>query len=251
MLLHSPSFVVSLALLAAGPALATTIRVLVLEPTSDQVDKGVLQSVTSMISVELARQQSFEVISSDEVKKLAELEADKQSLGCSEGACLAELAGAMGARLVVFGDAAMLGTLVVLNLNVFDSAAARSVGRSSLTAKGLEDLPEKLPGSVKELMGAILAREAEIERVAAGDDAPPPPPPDNAPAPWMAIVGWGLVGTGAVVAAGGIGYDAVAVSSVDRQLNAFDFIGPAALVVGGGLVAGGLAVALIMGGSDA
>src|SRR3712207_6923041 len=42
----------------------------------------------------------------------SELEAAKQSVGCADdSSCLADVAGAMGAELVVFGAAGKLGTL--------------------------------------------------------------------------------------------------------------------------------------------
>src|SRR5688572_14276841 len=110
----------------AGPARADEpARVLVLEPTGDEVEASVRAAVASLVSIELAKNQGLEVVASTDVKKMAALEAEKQTLGCDDaGSCLAELAGAMGARYVVFGDAAKLGSLTVINLSLFDSTAA-------------------------------------------------------------------------------------------------------------------------------
>lgn len=52
-------------------------------------------------------------------------------MGCGDSSCLAEIAGAMGAEFVVFGDVGKLGETFVINLNLFDNNAVRpSVGRS-------------------------------------------------------------------------------------------------------------------------
>ena len=60
--------------------------------------------------------------------------------GCDEGStsCLAELAGAMGARLVLFGDLGKLGDTTVVSLNLFLSDQAQSAGRETVRVKSLD-----------------------------------------------------------------------------------------------------------------
>ena len=216
--------------LLASPAFGQgeKLKVLVLDPTSSTVETAVLQTVGSLLSVELAKTRELDVITSTDVKKIAALEAEKQTMGCDEASCLAELAGALGARLVVFGDANKLGTLTVLNLNLFDSTKAQSVGRVSVQVSTLEELPGKLSPAVRELMRDAL-KDAQI---ATAPEA----------SPMEGIWRWGLLGGGAVVGLGGIAYDAMAPSSGDDVLDGFDAIGPGLMGAGVAVIVLGLVV---------
>ncbi len=79
-----------------------------------------------------------------DAERAIELEGERAELGCAESSCLAEIAGALGADLVVFGDVSRLDALLVVNLNVFDSTQATSVARSSFTAGSIDEVPRKL-----------------------------------------------------------------------------------------------------------
>ena len=132
-------------------------RLLVLEPSSDVVDKPTLNTIASLMLVELSKQHGLDVISASDVKRLAELEGEKQAMGCADSSCLAELAGAMGARYVVFGDVGTLGSLMILNLNLFDSQKATAVNRTTVQSNGIEELPSKLAAGLVELAAPLNA----------------------------------------------------------------------------------------------
>ena len=225
-------------------------RVLVLPPTSTVVDAATAGSIANLILVEVSRERRLDVISADDVKRLAELEGEKQALGCTRTDCLAELAGALGARYVIFGDVGPLGAQKILNLNLFDSQTASAVNRTTTRFTAVEELPDVLPGVVGQLIAPLAAT---TKPTAAGPPTPPPPPP--APAATTSggtspLLTWGLVGSGAVVFVVGGAYDAAAPSSGDEKVNGLDFIGPFVMVVGAGLAATGAALLLFSGGSD-
>ena len=139
---------------AAPPA--TRVRVLVLEPTGSTVEPALRTAIGGLVASELGRYDVLDVLAADDVRKAVELEADRQAAGCTTDSCLAEVAGALGARLVVFGDAAQLGTVAVLNLNLYDSERAVSAGRVTISAPSLGDLPARLPQGVAELVARTL-----------------------------------------------------------------------------------------------
>ena len=228
---------------ATAPTAATTDdaapveeapRVLVLAPAGDALDASARASVASLVARELDELDGVEVISASDVQRLAELEAEKQSLGCDDaGACLAEIAGAMGARFVVFGDVAALGDVRVVNLSLYDARDGRAVGRATLEVRALEDLPRRVPAAARALVVGVPAF--------AGKSFAPEPGP-----PLWAIAGTAsLVGAGAIVAGLGVAYDLLAPSSDDGAVDALDFVGPAALVVGAGAIAGGAALLVL------
>jgi len=217
-------------------------RLLVLEPSSEVVNKPTLSTIASLMLVELSKQPGLDVISASDVKRLAELEGEKQSMGCVDSSCLAELAGAMGARYVVFGDVGQLGSLIILNLNLFDSSKATAVNRTTVQSNGVEDLPSKLAAGLRELTAPLNG---------AATAAATPPPAVTAPQakgePPSAALTWGLVGGGVAVMLAGGGYDLIIPTSDDAKLDGFDFIGPTIMVAGIGVAVAGV-VMMISGG---
>lgn len=216
-------------------------RVLVLTPTSTQVEPPVLDSIASLIAVELQKQSSAEVLSASDVKKMAALEAEKSAMGCDDSSCLAELAGALGARYVIFGDAAKLGTLTVLNLNLFDSNQAKSVGRVSVQAASLEELPKQLPRAVNELVGPSLGLKPLPTQAAVVEES------GGSMAPVWTV---GTISVGALVGLGGLGFDLVSPGGNNQQIDGFDFVGPSMMVAGVGIAVVGLVFNPFSGGGD-
>lgn len=147
-------------------------RLLVLEPTADAEQKRTAQTIGSLIAVELSNYPYFDVVTSADVKQMMELEADRSAVGCTDSSCLAEIAGAMGANLVVFGDVGKLGSLLILNLNLFDSDKARAIGRVSIQTRSVEELPGKLSPALKKLVQGF----AEAKGLAVEKPAPTPEP---------------------------------------------------------------------------
>jgi len=156
------------ALLAASPTLADgeLPRVLVLDLShSDTIDNGTAKILDELLAVEVSRLPGYDVLSGADVRRLVELEAEKQAVGCTDDAsCLAEIAGAMGAQYVISGSVGKLGTRFILTLTLFDSRAARSVSRVDLRAASIDEIADGLASKVKELMGALEVTSAPSEK---------------------------------------------------------------------------------------
>ncbi len=220
----------ALAATEAGP------RVLVLQPGGTGVDPQVREAVASLLAVELGKLDGVDVVSASDVKNLAQLEAEKQTIGCDDsGACLAEIAGALGARFVVFGDAAQLGGVTVVNLALFDSQVGRTVGRTTLEAKDVADLPRKVP----------LAARALVKDVPEFAGRPFPPLPSDGPPLWALAGGGGLVALGAIVGGAGLAFDVFSVTSDDDEVGVLDYVGPGLMVAGAAAIVGGVALPLL------
>jgi hypothetical protein len=138
-------------LLAMDPAPKTKILVLDLEANGIDPDRAKL--VNSLLPGAVARYPDLEVVSAGDVRKLVQLDADKQSAGCNADSCLAELAGALGAQRVVFGSIGSLGALTVIQLSLFDTKAATAVARERIENKTPEELPTQLDNAVATLLG--------------------------------------------------------------------------------------------------
>ena len=225
-------------------------RVLVLEPTSTVIDPATRGTIANLIIVEVAREKRLDVISAADVKRLAELEGEKQASGCSSSDCLAELAGALGARYVVFGDVGPLGKQYLLNLNLFDSQTASAVNRATVRFAGVEELPDLMPKAVATLIAPLAnsstTTTTPTTTTAANPTPPnPPKPPGEAPSP---VLSWGLVGAGGALFAVGVAVDALSPTSSNHRPDGVDF--GTVIAMGVGLAAAGTgAVLLVTGGA--
>ncbi len=211
------------ALLVVAAALAPRAQAGAATPAAVVVDANTAQALSELTTVAAARHKVFDVISSADVRRALELEANKQIAGCSEAtSCMAEIAGAMGARYVVFGSVASIGTQILLSLNLFDSKLATSAGRVSIKAGSVDDLLAHVDGAVDELLGpadseATTAGGARVRLLMmdlehATKQPEPPPAPSGATSQlevwstgtWMLLGGGGAIVAGGAIMGGGV-----------------------------------------------
>lgn len=182
---------------AAGAAEKPRLVVMELTPGSG-VDAAAAAPLTDAIASEAVARGFFEVLSTRDVQTLLGLERQRQLLGCSEEAaqsCLAELSGALGARFVLSGSLARLGSTWQLSLTTLDSQRAQPIGRSTRLAKSLDELRVGLPWAVAEATAT-----------------PMPPPPSR-------VVPVTLLGVGGAGAMFGLVWGAVHLAQ-ERELAA-------------------------------
>jgi hypothetical protein len=195
-----------LVLLLASPGLAQRMA-----------SAGELATLTSLITAALSNDTRLDVLSSSDVREVMAFEGDKQALGCAdESSCLAEVAGAMGARLVVFSQLGGLGNQRILTLNLFDAHAGRAQARVVIKAASVEGLGEQLDDAVKRLTASVTESGEgptkmvvlEVKAAAAGDQATADPSieePEASGTPWLLVGGGVVAGAGVLtVATGGV-----------------------------------------------
>ena len=176
-------------------------RLLMLDLKATLVQPEVAKIVTGMLSAELGQYEEYDMITGQDLRQMVALEAEKQSIGCADdSSCLAELAGAMGARFVIFGDVGKLDDIIVVNLNLFDSTEAKAAGRGMIQANSLGQLPAQVPPAVQQLLFGEKRSGADNAVAAPVIKAP------AKPFPWMQVgsasgvavagfgvaLGWGL-----------------------------------------------------------
>jgi hypothetical protein len=146
---------------ASGGPKARSILVLELRGDPSVIDPATLATITSTVSVSVSKRRGLNVLTAQDVKNLVDVEAQKQMLGCAPGteSCLAEVANAMGAELVLSGDVGKLGASYVINLHLFDAAKARSVGRDNVVVADLAQLPQLLDASIAGLLTPITGQQ--------------------------------------------------------------------------------------------
>ncbi len=139
---------------APAPAAAPVgSRVLVLDFRDDAAGPELVRSVRDTLVVHLSKQPGLTVLSSEDLRRVADLEAQKQAVGCDEQSCLAELAGAVGAELVVFGNVGRLGELIQINISVLDVSRATIRGRETVEVSSPSSVPQRVRAAADSLFG--------------------------------------------------------------------------------------------------
>lgn len=210
--------------LAAAPV--ERVKLVVLEPSTESVELSTVATIASLVSVELAKDARFDVLSAGDVQRMAAFQADKQALGCKDDGCLAELAGALGATLIVYGDAGRLGDVIVVNLSVFDAKRARAQSRVSIQVHDAGELPARIPGGIAQLMAPVLVELFPTV----------PRPMTGGELAWRT----GIVAGAVAVLLFGIAFDGFSPTSTNGAVDIGDFTGPALITVGAGVLAVGL-----------
>lgn len=135
-------------------AAGSTIRVMLLDlktaPWLAETAKGLGQ----LVAAEAGKVKGYSIISAEEVRTALDQEANKAMMGCDESSCLAELAQALDAELVISGridDTSEGGALV--SLNVLNAHAIVVVNRVTMVWPGdAKALPEVVRAAAQTLM---------------------------------------------------------------------------------------------------
>ncbi len=143
---------------AAKPA-STQIVVRGLE--SSDIDRAQLVLVDGLIANTISALPGVSALTSQDVQRIANLEADKALMGCEADTCLAEVANALGARYVVFGRVGRLNDVILLQLSLFDSVKATAIGRQEVRAADVGELDGAVQPAVRRLLEPITGVLAE------------------------------------------------------------------------------------------
>lgn len=193
------AFLLSLSLFAAGPTAAskstsktsdTTTpakpekpKILFLDLTCTAVKPEVVETISDLVGAHLGEYKKYDVITGQDLRQMAKLEVEKQKSGCVDNSCLAELAGAMGARYVVFGKVGKLAERTIITLNLFDSQEAKAVDRAVVSTPDIGSIPDLLPAAVAKLMGEQVVASSVIQPAVVATPAPQTPPQPEQVAP--------------------------------------------------------------------
>lgn len=186
--------------------------------------------LTSIVATTFADHTATDVVTREDLRRAMDLESEKQQLGCDAQSCLAEVAAAMGARLVVFGSLSVFDGAYALELSTFDAETAMSLGRNVIQAESLRALSTLVEQKVAKMRDEAVGKMAPTARVrvlvldiSLGSvqqvDPSSSPPPRTVSAWTWAGVGSGALGLVGLVV-GGLA-DATAVST-QQQADAVD-----------------------------
>lgn len=169
-------------------AARTTVLVLDLEVSGMEASQA--QLVNGVVAQTLAGFDNLEVVTTGDIRRVTDLEAQKQAMGCDQESCLAEIAGAMGAQYVIFGRIGRLDESTLVQLNLFDAVEARPIAREDVRGATLDEIVDRTAPATRRLTRTLLPEGTVIE------DAPPPG--GAGPSPLALGLLWGGAGVAAV-----------------------------------------------------
>ncbi len=170
-------------------------RLVILDLSANDVDGAIVKTISESIAVTLQHAHVVDdVVSAADLRAMMNVEAGRRSSGatCEAGdACMAEIATALGADVLVHGSVGRFGSLYSVTLSLFDARRSRAIAREKAESERLEDLSKEV--------------EAAARRLAAAYTGEPPPPATASSGPSPVLL-WGGVGATVVgVAAGVVG----------------------------------------------
>ena len=187
-------------LLVSGPALGAD-GLLVLDLQHDAADEQIARLIGDVIASSAEKRTDYVVTTGADLRKIADLETQKQAMGCdADASCLSEIADALGAKYVLHGSIGRLGGSYLVTMNVYDALRSLSVGRQTVQVEAAAQLPAAIEKSVAELLST--------KKVSAEEQAP---------LFWPAVA---AIGTGTLLAVGGAAVAAMAeLTLADRSAN--------------------------------
>lgn len=159
----APLLALALAAADARPAPVQKVAVWSIQ-AAQGVAPSAVQVLEDVVATELAKTGRFQVIGRGDLAAVLSYAQQQRALGCSEAACLSELGAAVGADLVLVGQAGRLGSQYRLSLLLVDARKAVALARAARFTEPTEDaLAAVVPGVVADLVAgapASGAREA-------------------------------------------------------------------------------------------
>lgn len=135
------------------------VRVLVLDfKPSGGVEPNVVENITGLSAAILSEDERLEVLAGPDLRQMINLQIQKAEAGCNgdSSECIAELAGALDAKLVVIGNIGYLGSTLNLNIVLFDQTTGQNAGRRAVQAKDLSELSTSLRAPLHTLVDGVL-----------------------------------------------------------------------------------------------
>jgi hypothetical protein len=192
------ALLLTVCLLASLPASAEPFKALVLDFQPEGVRPAIARLATELIAAELSNLDGLEVMTKSDLKTIAELEGEKQAAGCDENSCLAEIAGALGARYVIYGDVLLVKPRYTLTVKRFDAKRAKVDQRVVRVVERAADFPEAVSAVVPRLMKDLEAVTvpSSVALTAKPTMRTKAPPPALKPAADASLFGaWDVAGT--------------------------------------------------------
>lgn len=139
-------------------------RLLMLKLDGLGVSADAVTLLDGSVAAAMARSAGLDVVSEADLRRMIELEGQRELLGCNTESCLTEVAGALGARYVLHGRVGTLERELLLQLAIFDASTSRTVASRQTSAGSADALSRAVPALVDALMADLGGTPAAAPR---------------------------------------------------------------------------------------
>jgi len=147
--------------LYSAPAWGSQIVAMDVAPAGG-VRASLAQAVTPVVHSELSRVAGISVITQSDIQALVALDASKAALDCNAEHCMAGVAGALGAELLLTSRLSKVGSSYHVSLTLIEVEGAKVLRRVTGKARGNEDATgEAVQEAVRELFAGDLPPQAK------------------------------------------------------------------------------------------
>ncbi|MBI5525304.1 MAG: hypothetical protein HY897_03150 [Deltaproteobacteria bacterium] len=133
------------------------------------VDKGVANTLAEMIIERITNLKKYNVVGQKDLDKMLFWEQNKQLKGCTDTACLVQIAGAMGAQYYVEGSIGVLADRYVVTLKLIEASNVRVLER--VTQKVKKD-DATLSRTIEPAVDVIMGLKTKEEFAAMHEEKP-------------------------------------------------------------------------------
>jgi hypothetical protein len=118
-------------------------------------DRKAVEGLSALIASEVARRPGLAVVSGADLRTLVGFERQRALVGCTEGACLTELAGTLGVAYLVSSEVSTVGSSWLLSLGLLDARRSSSVSRLTRRSTAIDGLVDEASRAVDELLASL------------------------------------------------------------------------------------------------
>ncbi|MEZ4272087.1 MAG: DUF4156 domain-containing protein [Myxococcota bacterium] len=130
-------------------------RILVMDLKVLDVKANIGRIVTQLLTSQLEAVGNLSTVGRADIDAALDTEKQRDLLGCDDASCLAEIGGALGTGVVLYGSIGPIGSQYAMNLSLFDVQRAKTLARVSRTLPKDEDA---LVAAVPELVEELVSR---------------------------------------------------------------------------------------------
>ena len=147
-------------------------KIAVMDMQAYGVEAALAENLTDVITTELKQFEGFQVVSRRDIQAMLSFEEVKQSVGCDDEGCFAELGNALGVGFLVSGGVGKIEDTYMVSLKVIDIRQAKIVGRDRESFQGPAD--GLLPAArfvLRRIFGAPFSGEGMLKLALSEDGA--------------------------------------------------------------------------------
>ncbi len=136
----------------------TSLLLLPLKPVSG-VTQGTLDLLSGYILGRLDRVEGLRTVGREDVEASLGADKQRQAMGCDAIACMAEIGGALGVELVMYGQVGRVGSKYNINVSVVRARDSNVIARTSAMTEQTEDaIVAQMDPMISELVDKLDAR---------------------------------------------------------------------------------------------